>query len=123
MPIWPASPVHETADIVLVRWRLIRDAAGNVHAYGWNLTEGEGRVSSQFVTFDGKRLRGMTRSGRAYLLQGPPGFDSDAVYVFERWRRINAIRSHDDVSVQAGAMNISRSPVTADVVETPPEDQ
>lgn len=45
----------------------------------------EGRVCSEIVKFDTQDLRATTKSGRVYKLEGPPGRDLDAEYVFGIW--------------------------------------
>jgi len=85
MPLWVTSPVTETPEIMLVRWQLIRDSNGLVHAVGWNVTEQEGRVSSAIERCDGDQRRLITQSGRVYQLQGPSGYDGDALYVWKSW--------------------------------------
>ena len=84
-PLWTTSPVAQTPEIVLVRWQLIRDSSGFLHAVGWNVGEAEGRVSSAVERCDGNARRLVTHSGRVYQLEGPPGYDADAMYVWRCW--------------------------------------
>jgi len=96
--IWKTSPVSETPELELSSWRVMQTETGERHFVGYNLTEGEGRVSSAIQTFDKDTMRGVTRTGRVYQLVGSPGFNSDAMYVWGRWKRINEVTEELDVS-------------------------
>lgn len=92
MPLWATAPITETPEITLMHWQLIRDSEGFVHAVGWNATEREGRVSSAIESCDGDGRRLITRSGRVYQLDGPSGYDADALYVWQCWCLRNGIK-------------------------------
>ena len=98
MPIWKPAPVDEVPELVLVRWMLIQLPDGNVHAVGWNTVEGEGRVSSPLKEVDTDARCAVSRSGRRYVLRGPPGHDSDALYVFQAWLALNRLTTWEDVT-------------------------
>ena len=65
---------------------------------GWNVTEEEGRVSSQIVAFDAATRRGRTVSGRVYQLRGRAGHDGDGAYTWSRWMRTHSVADCTDVS-------------------------
>jgi hypothetical protein len=89
--VWGTTPVSQTPELCLVRWTVFELPDGDRHFVGYNITEHEGRVSSKIMQFDTETMRGVTSSGRVYELQGPPGMDSDALYVWGRWARINSV--------------------------------
>jgi hypothetical protein len=72
---------------ILTSWQVMQGVDGNGlrsrHLIG--RYEFEGRVSSALVSFDLVKLDGMTRSGRHYILVGPPGRDDDAQWVWSRY--------------------------------------
>ncbi len=88
MPIWKGTSIEETPEIELVSWRVYEVSSplweGRTrHFVGRNITENEGRVSSQIKSFDPLTHRAVTRSGRVYQLVGPPGSGtSDGQYVW-----------------------------------------
>ena len=56
------------------------------HLVGWCRDVHRGaRVSSEIAAFDTATRRVLTRSGRVYVLDGPPGFLPDARYTWETW--------------------------------------
>ena len=65
---------------------------------GYETTYREGRVTSKVVEFNQDTMTGKTRSGRFYTLQGPPGHDGDAAYVWQQWARVNQVTSYKDIS-------------------------
>ena len=79
--------VSAEPETVLTRWSLrqVIDLEGKRtrHLVGWAVFEG--RVCSSIVSLDLAKLHVTTESGRLYHLAGPPGYDSDAEYVFRRW--------------------------------------
>jgi len=97
MTIWNVATVEDQPEIFLVSWQVMETDEGTRHFVGYNLM-GEGRVSSAIQTFDRDHMVGQTRSGRVYKLKGPPGHNSDADYVWGRWRDINGINSYKVVT-------------------------
>lgn len=59
---------------------------------------GEGRVCSALYSIDLTSLTALSGSGRFYRLQGPPGQDPDASYVWEEWTRFNRATHVKDVT-------------------------
>lgn len=102
--IWKTPAVEEQPTITLLRWSIWEASRRGVvsrHFVGWNQGDGEGRVSSPIVKCDPLTRRGTTESGRVYALVGPPGMDSDAVYVWQRWQEINHARKVMEVTDEA----------------------
>ena len=95
MAIWKATSVMQTPQLKLVRWRVYEGEDGARHFVGYNITEGEGRVSSAVTSFDPATRRGVTASGRVYALVGPAGYDADAEYVWRGWLTVNVGAYHD----------------------------
>lgn len=105
MPLWNARSVQDVPGLAMSHWSVRELPDGDRHFVGYNLTEGEGRVSSKILSFDPRTMTGTTRSGRKYTLLGTPGVNMDAEYVWEGWARINSVKTFEDVSdeyVEAG---------------------
>jgi len=116
--------VADEPETTLVGWQVMQLPDGDRHLVGYAIEAREGRVSSRVETFDPSRLRAVTGSGRVYRLNGHPGGNSDAEYVWRRWQRINAVSDYDDVTQQvwaahcrlagAGAEGVVAATVTKD---------
>lgn len=105
MAIWLTTPVDEVPQIQLRSWKVYEVSSDlwpekTRHFVGWNITEGEGRVSSSIVEFDKDTMRGRTASGRVYELIGQSGYNSDAAYTWNRWCKINSIDTIEEVQVE-----------------------
>ncbi len=57
-----------------------------MHVVGYSNEGGEGRVSSSFTKLNAERGQVISKSGRAYRLEGPPGLHPDADYVWQQWQ-------------------------------------
>ncbi len=74
-------------DVVLTNWSVTRISSGADH---WDVLLGRctesniGRLSTPLMEFNAANAVAITRSGREYLLSGPPGTDEDALYVYEK---------------------------------------
>ncbi|WP_375184286.1 hypothetical protein [Aquabacterium sp.] len=91
MSVWLTQPVAKQRELVLVDWsihELNEDGERSLVLVGYSPKNAEGRVSSEVVELDTATLRATTSSGRVYLLEGPPGRNSDAEYVFARYKRM-----------------------------------
>ncbi len=105
MPLWKPAPVDQSPEVVLESWRIMEvtspywDGASR-HFVGYNISDREGRVSSEIVVFDTDKMCGITRSGRVYKLIGEPGHNSDAGYVWQRWKDMNHVETESDVTDQ-----------------------
>ena len=101
--IWKATSIEETPDLALRSWRIYEVSSKlwedrTRHFSGYNITEMEGRASTHIVEFDEDKMIGRTESGRIYNLVGPPGYDSDATYVWDWYRRRNQLFDIIDVT-------------------------
>lgn len=88
MPIWKGTSIEEAPGIGLVSWR-VYEVSSRIwerrtrHFEGRNITENEGRVSSQIKSFDPLTHRAGHEAGGVYHLVGPPGSGtSDGQYVW-----------------------------------------
>jgi hypothetical protein len=98
MTIWKTDPVDLEPEIILVRWRIMKTAREELHFVGARTDDLTGRVSSAIVELDLSRRVGVTRSGRVYALQGNPGFNVDADYVWSWWCGANQVTAWEDVT-------------------------
>lgn len=105
MPIWNVTDVDEQPELTLSQWSVHEVLNGDRHFVGWAQECGEGRVSSKIVSFDFRRLVGLTQSGRVYRLSGYPGADRDAAYVWRKWAIINGANDFTDVSPDVWAQH------------------
>ncbi len=91
--------------MTMTRWRYVRvrrpDGLRTRHLVGWS--EYEGRVCSAIVSIDPLKKSLITQSGRVYQLDGEPGHDRDAAWVFSRWLKVLGA-SENDVSEQTKAL-------------------
>lgn len=99
--IWGTESVDEQPELTLTSWSVRQLADGDRHLVGWCVENREGRTTSKIVRFDSQALRGVTSSGRVYQLSGPPGFNTDADYVWSRWLRINRLKQNEWTDVTA----------------------
>lgn len=101
--VWATRPVAEQPHMQLIRWSVWEVGDGEKttrHFVGYNVLDGEGRVSSKIIDFDPATKRGRTHSGRIYELVGHPSYDQDGMYVWGRWLRANSIDDSRDVTDQ-----------------------
>lgn len=101
--IWPIANVSECPDITLLQWQIFEVQLSERpnktrHFVGYSVGSCKGQVSSAIQKFDPKTLRGVTESGRVYQLQGSPGWDADADYIWGRWKLMWGITSEVDVT-------------------------
>jgi hypothetical protein len=95
--VWNTTTITEVPEIELSNWQIFQ-IGKDCHFVGYNITEGEGRVSSKIINFDKNTLRGITNSGRVYQLHGHSGYDKDAQYVWQRWLVINRVNEYTDIT-------------------------
>lgn len=100
--LWKTASTADQPRILLVRWRVleVRNAELEIerHFVGYNADQHEGRVSTAIQHFDSAARMAVTRSGRVYQLIGPPGYDSDAAWVWGHWSRLNGMTDEIDVT-------------------------
>lgn len=98
MPVWPTRPVTDQSRLTLRSWRVIQTPGGAQHLIRYCIENREGRVSSVVQEIDYETLIARTGTGRVYALQGGPGADADAKYVWRRWAALNAVEPWEDVT-------------------------
>lgn len=102
MTIWACKNVDENPEVTMTSWKIVESKyTGDTtsrNIVGRNIDEGDGRVSSDILSFDAKTMTCITTRGRKYKLLGPSGVDRDASYVWGRWAEINHVVSSREVS-------------------------
>ena len=123
MPLWKPAPVGVEPEIVLLRWTVREIDAGSRHFVGARADDFSGRVSSAIVNFDSATMIGITRTGRAYRLEGPPGVNQDAEYVWSSWCTTNSVLTYVDVSIDATGYKpeSSEGPLIRDPSDSDPQ--
>jgi len=83
------GPVSREPVAVMTHWRLFQllGQTGRRSRHLVGRAGGEGRVCSALASLDLLTLTAISGSGRFYRLQGPPGQDPDAQYVWDAWSR------------------------------------
>ena len=87
--IYASRPVSESPNVRLLEWQVYALQEGCRRMVGYDPDECDGRVSTPVVSFHPNTASLTTESGRHYELLGPPGYDSDAHYVWRRWLKAN----------------------------------
>lgn len=95
--IWGVASVEDDPEVLLNSWQVYcvtNDSSldNSNHLVGYESRARQGRVSSAIKHFDPTTRTVITTSGRKYLLEGEPGFDSDANYVWGHWTHLNDIK-------------------------------
>lgn len=98
MSVHRVPPVSAEPETVLSRYRIFELPSGTRHFCGYVARDREGRVSSEIVSWDPEARIGVTKRGRRYRLDGDPGFDSDAEYVWNAWKHVNSVTDFKDVT-------------------------
>lgn len=99
MSIWRSRSVGEVPEVVLQAWRVLETGSGERHFVGFRPDRGTGRVSSAIAEIDMPNRIGITRSGRRYVLDGPPGAEvEEGDYVWTAWCQVNRVASYRDVT-------------------------
>lgn len=91
MPLWIPAPSSEDAALTMSRWRAWEVLLPGFDAPTWHLVgylpdERYGKVSSPLCAVNPATRTATTKSKRTYRLEGPPGDDSDAEYVWRSWQ-------------------------------------
>lgn len=109
MTVRNVASIADRPTVELIRWRIMQTSAGDMHFVGCETLGHKGRVSSAIADFDAAARRGVTRSGRIYLLSRPSGFHPAATYVWTRSCECNKVTAYRDVSsdVMPDATNTS----------------
>lgn len=107
MNVWTIADVTVEPEVTLTNWQVLELPNGDRHLVGYAIEAREGRVSSRVEEFDSASLRAVTSSGRTYQLNGRPGIDRDAEYVWRRWARVNQTTQFSDVSAEVWTSHTS----------------
>lgn len=102
MPVFNIASVHEEPEESMSQWSVHEVSYHKLndktqHLVGYIARQRLGRVSSAIQAFDRDKMRIKTSSGRIYQLEGLPGFNADADYVWAHWKAMNDAK--DDVNV------------------------
>jgi hypothetical protein len=95
--VWPVK--RDGRAVQMRDWSLRRTSLG-IHVCGYNMTHGEGRVSSALQSFDRATGVCVSSSGNRYALSGKPGTNLDAEHVWGMWCRRADVEVWDDVTAQ-----------------------
>jgi hypothetical protein len=104
MSVWPIDSIEDKPNVMLRDWAAFEvplngtDDPWTRHLAGWSCEDGQGQVCSAVQQFDPASGQCVTESGRVYRLLGRPGLNSDAKYVWQRWKRIADILEERDVT-------------------------
>lgn len=98
MSIWRTRPVITQPTLSIQHWAVVELPDKNRHFIGFCIENQEGRVSSEIEALDPETMVAVTGSGRTYRLIGPPGLNSDAIYVWNVWRQGYGIAEYADLS-------------------------
>lgn len=105
MPIYRIAPVQDEPEETLMFWS-VREARfsdpddSSHHLVGYLPRRGHGRVTSAIKAFDRTAMCITTSSGRVYYLEGQPGINPDAEYVWNIWKEANGVQEEVDVTGQ-----------------------
>jgi ATP-dependent Lon protease len=103
MPIHTIAPVWQEPEESIEQWSVREILCGDSsertqHLVGYIARRGSGRVTSPIQSFDRDKMTIITRSGRVYRLEGQPGFNADAEYVWAHWKVLNDVQEEVDVT-------------------------
>jgi ATP-dependent Lon protease len=103
MPIYASAPVSEEPEASIVDWSVREvqcsyNSERTQHLVGFVALRGSGRVTTAIQVFDRETMRIKTHSGRIYHLEGRPGCNADAEYVWAYWKELNGAREEVDVT-------------------------
>lgn len=93
-------PVSVEPVTVMTQWKLVQITANDGRRFRHLVgrADYEGRVCSAIVSIDLAAMCMTTKSGRVYELEGPPGHDTDADWVFSHWLRRKSIPVFRDMT-------------------------
>lgn len=89
-------------EVSLIYWSIRErdrtDGTRTRHLVGYDTYGREGRVSSTIVELNLGARTAKTKSGRIYSLNGDPGKNSDAEYVWQTWLYLQKAKNDIDVT-------------------------
>ena len=85
---------------VMTRWHLLQvvSLTGQRSRHLIGRAEGVGRLCTGLKRIDLGAMTALTQSGRIYVLEGPPGYDEDAEYLWNQRKRYHPFFSAFDVT-------------------------
>lgn len=96
------APVVQQPKTDMAYWQIFRvrrpDGTVTRHLIGHAIQNNEGRVSSAIVKTDLQSNCMVTSSGRVYQLDGAPGENDDAQFVFANWLRYSQFKDAVDIT-------------------------
>lgn len=58
----------------------------------------DGRVCSPIKQFDSEKKKFVTQSGKVYQVEGAPGYNNNAEYVWQQWCLVNGVDDYVDIT-------------------------
>lgn len=110
--IWSVPSPDQEPSLTLRDWLILECANGKRYLVGYCVERLEGRASTAIAEFDATKMRVRTASGRLYQLEGAPGFDADAIYVWRGYARVNGYVFARDVTAEYWPGWSGRGPIT-----------
>lgn len=80
-----ALDIEDEPVAILTEWQVFETETGEHHFCGITLPAMRGRTTSPIIAYDADAQIGHTRSGRIYLLHGPPTPSALIDEVWGRW--------------------------------------
>lgn len=108
--VWQSEPVRPRGpDVVLVGWHVFElqlpgHAERTKHFSGTKVLDGHGKASTPIVSLDPATRRGVTESGRVYVLESSPGLEVNAACAWDAFVRVNRAVDIVDVSAEIKAL-------------------
>lgn len=100
--LYRIDPVEDQSSTTLQRWRIfsvrLANGARSRHLVGYVPDEDAGRVTTSLVDLDMARRQATTRSGRSYRLEGEPGYDDEAQWLWDKWLGARKVKHVQDVT-------------------------
>jgi len=100
----PIQALFDAPHIVLTKWSVYEtpirgeDEPWTRHIVGYSKEHGAGQASAAIVAFDPLRRVALTKSGRLYRLDGPPGHSLAGNLVWQRWKLLSGVAKEKDVT-------------------------
>lgn len=111
----PIKAIFDTAHITLNRWAVYEtpirgeDEPWTRHIVGYSKEHGAGQASAALVAFDPTRRVALTKSGRLYQLDGPPGHSLAGQLVWQSWKLLSGVQKEKDVTDEVLELMLTRS--------------
>ena len=109
MTVFHIEPVKDVPRVTLGAWSVYDvpldgdDHPRTRHFVGYSNEDRQGQVSSPIESFDPATGCGVTRSGRVYRLDGAPGGNAHADYVWREWKKLHRVSEQQEVTREVHA--------------------